>query len=201
MIRAYRIRPYHDTDLDRLYEICVRTGAAGQDAHDMVEDKKLFGHVFAAQYGMFEPEHAFVVDDGDGTAIGYVLGCLDTPAFEARLEADYWPGLQARYPSPESVEGLDKMLVSMIHKPSRMAPEITADYPSHLHIDLLPAAQGAGVGRRLMQTCMDALKNDGSAGLHLGVSAQNERALGFYAHLGFDELHVNPYVHVLGVKF
>lgn len=196
MIRAYR-----DTDLEQLYEICVRTGAAGQDAYDMIDDKKLYGHVFAAQYGMFEPEHAFVVDDGNGLAIGYVLGCLDTPAFETQLEANYWPGLQAQYPSADDYEGLDKMLVSMIHNPSRMHPKVTDDYPSHLHIDLLPPAQGGGNGRRMMETVMDALKNDGSRGLHLGVSAQNTRALGFYAHLGFEELHVNPFVHVLGVKF
>jgi ribosomal protein S18 acetylase RimI-like enzyme len=195
------IRAYREADLPQLYEICVRTGAAGQDAYDLVADKKLFGHVFAAQYGMFEPEHAFVVDDGNGLAIGYVLGALDTPAFEAKLEADYWPALQAQYPSPDAVEGLDKMLVSMIHSPSRMHDKITTDYPSHLHIDLLPPAQGGGNGRRMMETCMEALSEDGSKGLHLGVSAQNERALGFYAHLGFEELHVNAYVHVLGVRF
>ena len=150
---------------------------------------------------MFEPEHAFVVDDGSGTAIGYVLGALDTPSFEAKLYDEYWPILQKRYPSADAVEGLDKMLVSMIHNPSHMHDKITTDYPSHLHIDLLPSAQGGGNGRRMMQTCMDALKKDGSAGLHLGVSAQNKRALGFYAHLGFEELHVNAYVHVLGVRF
>lgn len=195
MIRAYR-----ETDLRQLYEICVRTGASGQDAYDTVQDKLLYGSVFAAQYGLFEPEHAFVIDDGYGLAIGYVLGCLDTPTFEERLEADYWPALQARYPSPEDHEGIDKMLVTMIHNPSRMHHKIVGDYPSHLHIDLLPAAQGGGNGRRMMQTCMDALRKDGSRGLHLGVSAQNERALGFYAHLGFDELYVNPFVHVLGIR-
>ena len=195
MIRAYR-----DSDLSQLYEICVRTGASGNDAFDMVTDKKLYGHVFAAQYGLFEPEHAFVVDDGDGLAIGYVLGCLDTPAFEARLEADYWPALQAQYPSADDHEGIDKMLVTMIHNPSHMHEKIVADYPSHLHIDLLPAAQKGGNGRALMEACMHALKKGGSTGLHLGVSAQNERALGFYAHLGFDELHVNQFVHVLGIK-
>lgn len=199
MIRAYRTRPYQDSDLDQLYEICVRTGAAGNDAYDLVDDKLLFGHVFAAQYGMLEPEHAFVIDDGSSPAGGYVLGCLDTAAFEARLAADYWPKLQAQYPPNSGTRGLDKMLIGMIHNPSTMDPAITAEYPSHLHIDLLPPFQG-GNGRKLMETCMDSLRADGSAGLHLGVSAQNERALGFYAHLGFSELHVNAFVHVLGVK-
>ncbi len=194
MIRAYR-----PTDLDRLYEICVRTGASGEDAYDLVTDKKLFGHVFAAQYGLLEPEHAFVIEDGDGVAGGYVLGALDTKAFEAKCEAEYWPALQAEY-EQGSGEGLDAMLIGMIHSPSHMPSAITNDYPSHLHIDLLPPFQGGGHGKAMMETLMDALRADGSPGLHLGVSAQNQRALGFYAHLGFDELHANPMVHVLGIK-
>lgn len=194
MIRAYR-----PSDLDRLYEICVRTGASGEDAYDLVNDKKLFGHVFAAQYGLLEPEHAFVIEDGDGLAAGYVLGAIDTPAFEARCEVEYWPALQAQY-EEGSGEGLDAMLIGMIHRPSRMHDKVVGPYPSHLHIDLLPTAQGGGNGRRMMDTLLDALRADGSPGLHLGVSAQNQRALGFYAHLGFEELHVNPMVHVLGIK-
>jgi ribosomal protein S18 acetylase RimI-like enzyme len=194
------IRAYRPSDLDRLYEICVRTGAAGADAFDLVADKKLFGHVFAAQYGMFEPEHAFVIVDDHDVAGGYVLGCLDTYTFERKLERDYWPALQAQYPSPDAVDGLDKMLVTMIHNPSHMPRAITGVYPSHLHIDLLPAFQGGGSGRAMMQTCLDALRADGSVGVHLGVSAQNTGALGFYAHLGFEQLHTNPAVHILGVR-
>lgn len=193
------IRPYRATDLEQLYEICVRTGASGADAYDLVADKKLFGHVFAAQYGLLEPEHAFVIDDGDGVAGGYVLGALDTAVFEAKCAAEYWPALQTRY-EQDSGQGLDAMLIGMIHNPPHMPSAITDRYPSHLHIDLLPRFQGTGNGRAMMDTLLDALRTDGSPGLHLGVSAQNERALGFYAHLGFDELHANPVVHVLGIR-
>ena len=193
MIRAYR-----PSDLERLYEICVRTGASGDDAYDMVQDKKLFGHVFAAQYGLLEPEHAFVIEDGDGVAGGYVLGAIDTPAFEAKCNAEYWPTLQAQYPAG-SGEGLDAMLIGMIHNPSHMPTAITRDYPSHLHIDLLPAFQGGGNGRRMMDTLLARLRAEGSPGLHLGVSTNNKRALAFYDHLGFTELHLNPMVHLLGI--
>ncbi len=195
MIRAYR-----PTDLDRLYEICVRTGASGQDAYDLVTDKNLFGHVFAAQYGLLEPEHAFVIEHDDGVAGGYVLGALDTEDFQKKCDAEYWPALQAQYEKDTGETDVDRMLIGIIHHPSRMPSAITDDYPSHLHIDLLSPFQGGGYGRKLMEACMQALKADGSPGLHLGVSAQNERALGFYAHLGFQELHANPMVHVLGIR-
>jgi ribosomal protein S18 acetylase RimI-like enzyme len=185
--------------LERLYEICVRTGDAGQDASELVTDKKLYGHIWAAQYGLLEPSHAFVVVDSADVAGGYVLGALDTYSFEKRCDAEYWPKLQAQYPSG-SGSGLDALLIAMIHAPSHMPRSITEEYPSHLHIDLLPPFQGGGWGRRLMDTAMAALAADGSPGLHLGVSAKNTRALGFYEHLGFTELHVNPSIHLLGRK-
>jgi ribosomal protein S18 acetylase RimI-like enzyme len=177
--------------LDRLYEICVRTGDAGNDAWDLVSDKKLYGHIWAAQYGLLEPEHAFVVVDDSDVACGYVLGVLDTYAFEKRCEAEYWPGLQSQYPEG-SGEGLDALLIGMIHNPSHMPRSITEDYPSHLHIDLLPPFQGGGWGRQMMDTVIGSLQADGSRGLHFGVSAKNARALGFYKHLGFEELHTDP---------
>lgn len=177
----------------------MRTGDAGQDAHDLVTDTKLYGHIWAAQYGLLEPEHAFVVvDDGD-VAGGYVLGALDTAAFEARCAVEYWPKLQAEHPEG-SGEGLDALLIGIIHRPARTPPSVTDEYPSHLHIDLLPPFQGGGWGRCLMETVMESLRADGSTGLHLGVSAKNTRALGFYAHLGFTELHVSPGHHLLGIK-
>ncbi|HVV35216.1 MAG TPA: GNAT family N-acetyltransferase [Acidimicrobiales bacterium] len=194
MIRAYR-----DSDLERLYEICVRTGDAGQDAWDLVSDKQLYGHIWAAQYGLLEPEHAFVVTDADDVAGGYVLAALDTHAFEQRCDESYWPALQAQYPQG-SGEGLDALLIGMIHSPTHMPRAITEEYPSHLHIDLLPPFQGGGWGKRMMETAMDSLRADGSVGLHLGVSAKNTRALGFYEHLGFHELHVSPMLHLLGIR-
>jgi len=64
-------------------------------------------------------------------------------------------------------------------------PEALRPCPSHLHIDLLPSAQGRGLGRALMQRLLETLRRDGSDGVHLGVAAANVRAIGFYEHLGF----------------
>jgi ribosomal protein S18 acetylase RimI-like enzyme len=191
------IRAYRDTDLDQLYEICVRTGDAGQDAYDLVEDKQLYGSIWAAPYGVLEPEHAFVIGE---PAQGYVLGALDSRAFEARCESDWWPPLRERYPAG-SGDGLDAMLIGLIHNPPTAHEKIVGDYPSHLHIDLLPSVQGGGNGRRMMDTLLESLRADGSRGVHFGVSAKNTRALGFYAHLGFDTLHANAYGHTLGMRF
>ena len=80
------------------------------------------------------------------------------------------------------------------HRPSPHPPAVTGrptlvgDFPSHLHIDLLPVAQGRGNGRRLLERLLAVLRADGSPGVHLGVSRRNVRAIGFYRALGFEEL-------------
>jgi len=83
----------------------------------------------------------------------------------------------------------DQRLMHLLHHPDkafpRTLPVAFGPYPSHLHIDLLPTAQGRGRGRALMERLLEALRRDGSAGVHLGVAAANARAIGFYEHLGF----------------
>ena len=77
---------------------------------------------------------------------------------------------------------------SWYHHPDYYCPEPYAEYPSHLHIDLLERARGHGWGRRMMEHVMDQLRERGSPGAHLGMSALNQPALGFYQRLGFHEL-------------
>lgn len=195
-----RIRGYEPGDLEALYEICLRTGAAGDDATDLVTDRRLFGELFAAPYAMLEPEHAFVLDDGTGRAVGYVLGALDTVAFERRCEERWWPTLRERHPQRPDGRSLDDLLVHLLHHRTLADPAVLGDHPSHLHIDLLPQAQGAGWGRRLLDVLLAALRRDGSSGVHWGVSTRNERALAFYRHLGFAELREDAVTVTFGAR-
>jgi ribosomal protein S18 acetylase RimI-like enzyme len=198
------IRGYRPGDLPDLYRICLQTGDRGEDATAQFRDPDLLGHVFAAPYGLLEPSLAFVVEDGSGVA-GYCLAALDTRAFEQRLEAEWWPPLRARYPEPDVAESdrwtRDEWTAYLIHHPWRAEDELLAQYPSHLHIDLLPRIQGSGMGRRLMDTQAAALRDQGSPGVHLNVNAANRRALGFYHHLGYTDLLHAGDRHVLGMKF
>jgi len=191
------IRKYRPADEDAVYEICLRTGRDGADATGMYLDPRLAGHVFAGPYVRLEPEFAWVLDPGDGRPpIGYVLGVLDTRAFEERCEREWWPKLRARYPDPSGVPATertpDQIRMHTIHHPWLAPAEIVKDYPSHLHIDLLPEAQGGGNGRRLIDTLQTALAAAGSPGVHLGVSAANENAIAFYRRLGFAEVERVP---------
>jgi ribosomal protein S18 acetylase RimI-like enzyme len=183
------IRLYRDGDLDDLYRICLQTGSRGEDATAMFDDPRILGHVFAAPYGLFEPPLTFVAENEAGVG-GYIVGALDSRTFQERLEADWWPALRQRYPAPPS--GLprdqwtpDQRAAGMIHTPHPVPDELAGDYPSHLHINLVPRLRSQGLGRQLMNTLIRALREQGSAGLHFFVSPANQPAIGFYRHLGF----------------
>lgn len=192
------IRPADERDLERLYEICLRTADAGEDATRLHDDPTLPGNVWAAPYLHHAPECAFVVVDAEDRAGGYVLGALDSRAFEASLERLWWPEL--RRSNPRDGRGrspADQATVELLHDPPTAVDAIVEEHPSHLHIDLLPEFQGTGNGRRLIETLLDALARDGSTGVHLGVSARNQGAIGFYRAVGFTELVRNRH----GVAF
>lgn len=89
-------------------------------------------------------------------------------------------------------------MVRAIHR-GYVAPPWSDDYPAHLHIDLLPIAQGSGQGGRLMQRFLDALQAQGASGLHLGVSRRNKRALAWYPRFGFEVISENESTVVYGM--
>lgn len=180
------LRPYRPDDRAAMYAVCLQTAATGGDATPLHRDHSLPGKVWVGPYVEFEPDLAFVLDDGAGVQ-GYVLGSLDTRAFEARLAAEWMPPLQRLHAADEfEPDTRDAALVRLIHQPMVAPVAVVDDYPSHLHIDLLPRWQGGGWGRRLIDTLLRRLTEQGSPGVFLGVNPENEHAVGFYRHLGFE---------------
>jgi len=185
-----RIRPYLSSDFDAVYRVCLHTGDAGNDASHLIDDPAILGHLYVGPYVTLEPELAFVLEDEQGVC-GYVLGALDSRAFERRYREEWLPPLQARYPDPTGDPKAwtpTERLYHQLHHPRAEFPAELEDYPSHLHIDLLPRAQGRGNGRRMMRRLLAALRERGSYGVCLGVSPKNHRAIAFYKKLGFMEL-------------
>ena len=62
------IRPYRDTDLRAVYDVCVRTANAGGDARGKYHSDDLMPDLFAGPYVFLEPDFAFVLTTGWGTA-------------------------------------------------------------------------------------------------------------------------------------
>lgn len=185
------MRAYRPSDLAAVYDICVRTADAGGDARGKYASDRLMGDLFAAPYVTFEPEHAYVLDDGGGTAVGYVLGTADTPAFVRRYRAEWIPATAGRCPPPADPPVTpDDAMLAVHHRPERMLVPEMAGYPAHLHIDVLPPWQGRGHGRALMARFLGGLHAAGVPGVHLAMLTSNTAARRFYDRLGFEEITV-----------
>lgn len=195
----FDIRPYQGSDLDAIYRICLQTGDAGQDATGTI-DAELLGHYFAAPYAVLEPDLAWVAT-ADESPCGYIVGTADSEAFAAIARERWFAPLTHRYPARPRFDGSpDARMIRSIHAGYR-APAFASDYPAHLHINLLPIAQGQGMGGKLMDTFCRALQTRQVAGVHFGVDRRNERALRFYPKLGFEIIdNQHPTAVFFGMK-
>jgi GNAT superfamily N-acetyltransferase len=193
------VRRYRDSDLEAIYEICVRTGDHGGDATAKFENPRLLADIFAGPYLYLEPSLAFVLPDGADRPVGYVLGTASTAGFVRAYREKWEPRLASRYPVPTpDVPVGDAGLLEAFHQPERMLHAGIDDFPAHLHIDILPSHQGGGNGRRLIETFMDAAAVAGAPGVHATVALANARAHGFYLRVGFKPLPIasdGPVVH------
>jgi GNAT superfamily N-acetyltransferase len=69
---------------------------------------------------------------------------------------------------------------------SRASPrEVVDAYPAHLHLNLLPGAQGKGVGLVLLKAWLELASKRGAAAVHVGVNRAGLRALRFWSQNRF----------------
>jgi GNAT superfamily N-acetyltransferase len=190
-VADFTIRPAQPGDESGAYYVCLKTGDHGQDGEPYYrDDPDALGRIYVGPYLALEPELSFMLDDVNGIC-GYAFGAFDSRTFYARYESEWRPSLCARFPEPAGdPAGWTRLeqVYHAYHHPDYFCPEPYDRFPSHLHIDLLPRAQGRGNGRRMLEQIMDTLRARGSPGAHLGASALNSRAIGFYRRLGFREL-------------
>jgi ribosomal protein S18 acetylase RimI-like enzyme len=196
------IRLYQSSDRAAVADVCVRTADAGGDSRHLYPVEELMPSIFALPYAHLEPDLAFVLDDGD-RAVGYILGTADTTAFVENYRTDWLPGLLDRYPATETTPRTPtEQMVWLMHHPERMILPELADYPAHLHIDLLPDHQRHGHGKNLMGAFLHALADEGVPAVHLGMLTSNTGARVFYDRLGFHPISVPAHKDLtyLGLK-
>ena len=199
-IGEFTIRRAEPRDTDPAYHVCLATGDGGRGAEHLYEDPKALGHIYVGPYLKLEPELAFVLEDARGVC-GYVLGALDTKRFYTAYVRDWLPDLRSGHPEPTGDPArwnATQRAYHEYHHPDIFMPEPVTEYPSHLHIDLLPRVQGRGLGVEMMKVLLAALVQRGSPGVHLGMGLTNARAEKFYKQLGFHELARTAGVLYLG---
>lgn len=122
-----------------------------------------------------------------GGAVGYVVAVADTADFVAWWRRSWVLEFVARHGHASEREGEAPLFERGTHPELMLATAVLPAFPAHLHVDLLPEAQGRGLGRELLRTLGEELERQAVLGVHLGVGEGNTGAEAFYRRLGFDE--------------
>ena len=184
------IRDYQHGDEPKLREVCVRTGKSGQDASDWIPGD-LLPDIYLSPYTHYAPDLVNVVDNGS-RACGYAIAANNTEAFVAWYREHWLPLFRVLHPLVDNpATAPDRLTIAGYHPENFLGPDQEA-FPAHMHIDLLPSAQGHGLGRQLIGRVLERLRERGVPGVQLGVGQSNMHARGFYAHLGFHPLPSTP---------
>ena len=182
------LRAANTADLPELLRVCLETGDSGKDATHLHNLPELVGDIYVAPYVIHEPDFAYALL-AENKVVGYLLGVLDTESFEKVLVDKYWPVAKAKYQQIDfEITPSDQELLAELDKQGFSDEEITKKYPSHLHIDIVESHQGAGYGKSMIAYLLNELKQAGSSGVHLHMSASNDRARVFYKKFGFIEV-------------
>lgn len=183
-VRAYRIE-----DRAAVRRICFETGYMGDPVGWLWRDQESFADLFSAWYTDCEPDSAQVATLGD-EVVGYLLGCRDSRRVTSlgRVVGRHVArrGLLVR---PGTAPVLWRGAYDLVRAAAgrrRTTTGVELDrHPAHLHIDLLPEARGHGLGARLVEGWLDALRAQGVPGCHLETWAENDGAVAFFRAMGF----------------
>lgn len=189
---SLRIRPYNTDDRDAVGRICVLTGDSGKDATGKHASDELLPAIYAYPYVDYAPDLAWVVEDtGSGRVLGYIIGVEDIRDYVQWRTKNWLPSYRELLPVDESWSEDDLRLRARGEDPEAAVHPLVERYPAEFHIDLLPEAQGGGMGRKLVTTFAQALADRGVDALAIGVGAKNTGAVAFYKRLGFQVLNAD----------
>lgn len=196
MNSTLRLRRARPEDQRAFYAVCLQTSDNGADGSHLHTDPDALGHIYVGPYLELEPDFALALEDDAGVC-GYCLGTPDSVRYYERFQGEWLPPIEAKITQPAGDPtrwSLTEQLHNQLLHPAALVyfPPSFAAWPAHMHIDLLPRAQGQGWGRRMLEQQMAALHATGAHGVHLCVAPGNARALTFYRKLGFTDLPTGP---------
>jgi GNAT superfamily N-acetyltransferase len=191
------IRPYQPPDREAVRRICRITAYGGEARR--LPDPELFADLMTRYFTDLtdlEPG-ALWVAVRDGRVEGYLAGSLDPGRWRRGMALRVVPlavarslarGRWLRPPFLRLVALLPRFLAA---GGLGRGPDLSA-YPVHLHVNLLPSAQGRAVGTRLLERCLAEASRRGLAGAHATVLESNVAGRRFFEQRGFRALARRP---------
>lgn len=174
-----KIRPYQEKDFENCREICYVTS----HGFDAPNKKQALYNMYCDYYLKFEPDTCFVAVNDNDEAIGYIL-CADNYQEYEKKYRKYFMG---------DLKKLSLSFYLMRHFDMILRRKLAKTFPAHMHIDIKPEGQRQGLGHKLVDELVKALKAKGVKGVFLIVGKGNEKGVNFYTKYGF-----NRYKDVIG---
>lgn len=121
----------------------------------------------------------------------YLLSYPDENSFDAQQEAEF---LKEKTESPNEIEIVAVVdgVVAGTAGIEAVGAKYKLKHRAELGIAILKEYWGLGIGKALMETCIECAKDAGYTQLELNVVAENERAVSLYKKMGFVEYGRNP---------
>ncbi|MGE5602909.1 MAG: N-acetyltransferase family protein [Nitrososphaerales archaeon] len=181
------VRPYQPSDRAAVLAIAADTAFFGDPVEAYLEDRRVAQDFFVSYYLDCEPEHAWIAE-ADGVVVGYLTGSIG--------------GMRATREKAKTALRAALRLVSFRYRIGPLSrryalraakaaargeyPHVDLKlYPAELHINLSPAARGLGLGRSLLNACLDQMAALHQPGIHLNTTSRNRAALRLYEKAGF----------------
>lgn len=121
----------------------------------------------------------------------YLLSYPDENSFDAQQEAEF---LKEKTESPNEIEIVAVVdgVVAGTAGIEAVGAKYKLKHRAELGIAILKGYWGLGIGKALMEACIECAKDAGYTQLELNVVAENERAVALYKNMGFVEYGRNP---------
>jgi len=121
----------------------------------------------------------------------YLLSYPDENSFDAQQEAEF---LKEKTESPNEIEIVAVVdgMVAGTAGIEAVGAKYKLKHRAELGIAILKEYWGLGLGKALMEACIECAKEAGYTQLELNAVAENERAVALYKKMGFVEYGRNP---------
>lgn len=211
------VRLYQPQDRKAVRYICCETGFMGEPMELAMSGREVFADLWSSYYTDYEPEHVWVAVS-DGEVVGYLLGALNTHRQERITFTRIFPKIVLKAFITDCISSTRMRkhileLVKSIRRGEMKTPDLSLEYPAHLHTNILEGYRGLGLGKKMMLCWFEHLAEHGVKGLHLVTTNRNRLAIPFYLHMGFKVLFEAPismydylihepvYLVGMGIKF
>ncbi len=201
-ISAISLRPMRASDFAEVSKIAYQTGFFGDSAQIFFADRALFGDLWLEPYlrrtGLARGAVGFVATRAQNYAdspdspehpehpeiLGYIVGMTSQNSYQIALSREVFRVLikLANGQYPQWRGGMRYLARAGRY----LGPHLDDHrFAAHLHVNLLPAARGLGVGGKLLDLYLTTLRTAGVAGIQLSTTFENQAAVALYQKRGF----------------